>query len=512
MAADKRVLGMYSNQPGQIAAGDTALVGVGIKQSVAAVQLTIGSGLGDVFIDTGAPGAPGVPSLKKLIVSADMDVNGIETVIGNTIFESNIQLGDAPADYITFVGSVGDPLSANNDIVFEPVNAHQIYVAPPSGAGPGSDLSIGSAAANGAANNAGTMTVDTGLPGANVGTTAYLLLGALNAKSVTVGRTGQTTALNGANQIGGNSTDYTNMVGLIDSNIQFHETGGPGTRAIMVEGNSAGPGDALQITSGSGLNAGDASGSLILDCGPLVGVLSTGDVQLGGAGNATTLAFYTSGTLWMNIDFAGNINVQPGAVLGTIGTGNINLPVNVNAKFQIEGAPISGTNVTAANFDQMWDGSVVPASLHTHAGLAGGTIETTETSLSALDKGMAVRLLNSGGFTRVDKQDATDDTSLNAFTFGLAKATIGVPGPVDIVNFGVCSSLDSAWDVVPAAADIGKPVYGSTTTIGKLSMAPSDSTGWTTRIGYVYFGSTPPVLDTALIFVQPGEVVNNNPP
>lgn len=510
MAADKRVLGMYStggagNQPGQIAAGDTALVGVGIKQSVAAVQLTIGSGLGDVFIDTGAPGAPGVPSLKKLIVSADMDVNGIETVIGNTIFESNIQLGDAPADYITFVGMVGDPLNTSNDIVFEPVNAHQILIAPPAAPGAGQNLSIYSADANGA-NPAGSLVIDTG-----TGTSGSMFIGDTRATQIIIGRTGQITYLNGSNTLGLASTDYTVMTGYIDSNITFrHIVGFRTISPIAAPAGAAGTG--LALWAGDATAPGNFSGGQIsIDSGAPSGTSTGSLIGIGTGGNAREIYLATGvGTNRLIFDNLGAITVQAGAILGTTGTGNINLPVNVSAKFQIEGAPVSGTNLTAANFDQMWDGSVVPASLHTHAGLASGTIETTETSLSALARGMAVRLTFSGAFRRVDTQDATDDTSLNAFTFGLAKATILLPGSVNLICFGPCPTDDAAWDAAPVVADVGKPVYGSTTTVGKLSLAPSDSAGWTTRIGYVYFASL--VVDTAVVFVQPGEVINNNPP
>jgi hypothetical protein len=69
-----------------------------------------------------------------------------------------------------------------------------------------------------------------------------------------------------------------------------------------------------------------------------------------------------------------NITVDAGKVLGTTGTGNINLPNNVNSQFQIEGTDVHNTpgvgQVTAPNLDTLTAGPFSNADLlHTHNNL-----------------------------------------------------------------------------------------------------------------------------------------------
>jgi hypothetical protein len=64
-----------------------------------------------------------------------------------------------------------------------------------------------------------------------------------------------------------------------------------------------------------------------------------------------------------------NVSVMAGATLGTLGTGNINLPNNVTARFKIEGTAVANT-VTAAALATLTAGISSNAdALHTHAGL-----------------------------------------------------------------------------------------------------------------------------------------------
>lgn len=69
-----------------------------------------------------------------------------------------------------------------------------------------------------------------------------------------------------------------------------------------------------------------------------------------------------------------SFNIDNTFVLGTVPGGNINLPNNGSAQFQIEGTSVSA-NVTAANLGTLTAGPASNAdALHTHAGLNGGGI------------------------------------------------------------------------------------------------------------------------------------------
>ncbi len=125
---------------------------------------------------------------------------------------------------------------------------------------------------------------------------------------------------------------------------------------------------------------------------------------------------------------AAALTVQAGVTLGTTGTGNINLPNNASARFQIETVTVS-TNVTAANLGTLTAGTASNAdTLHTHAGLGIMTGLTT-TGLASGDIGYI-----SANNTIVK----TDNTvAIKSRFAGVNTGTAGalqVSGPV-LVNF-----------------------------------------------------------------------------
>lgn len=125
------------------------------------------------------------------------------------------------------------------------------------------------------------------------------------------------------------------------------------TGAVTIGGGSATVGitstaGAITITAGDSSSWSTTAGALSID--GFTGVLLR-------AGAVTHL--------FLN---AGSMTIQPGATLNTSGTGNINLPNNGSAAFNIQGTAV-GAAVTAAALTTLTDGSDASA-LHIHSGVA----------------------------------------------------------------------------------------------------------------------------------------------
>jgi len=171
-----------------------------------------------------------------------------------------------------------------------------------------------------------------------------------------------------------------------------------GSAALTVS--SAGAG-ALTLTSAVAATWSTTAGVLTLN--------GTGGIAL--QGNATPA---------LAINAAGDaITVQAGAVLGTTGTGNINLPSNGSARFQIESVAVTNANITAANFDKLFDGSDVGA-LHTHSGLATSTVVITGLTTTGLADG------DFGYISAADTVSKTDATAVaSSLAIGMNAGTAG---------------------------------------------------------------------------------------
>jgi len=361
-------------------------------------------------------------------VLGNLQVNGTETVVGastfqdSATFEGNVTLGNAATDTVAFISRVGP--SGNQDIHFVKELAHVIDVdASTTAATAGGALTIRSGNGNGAAG--GAMTVDTGSGSAG----GALSIGATNASSVGIGRSGITTTVTG---------------GLSQT-----------TGAVNLTANAA----SVLSTSAGALNLDGAAG-----------------INLKG-GATTAVAINSAGTA---------ITVQAGAVLATTGSGNINLPNNGSARFQIEGSAV-GSTVTAANLNTVTNGSNADA-LHTHTGL-GTPPTTTATAGEAISANNVVAIQNSGGNPRLFKADANGASPLfNAVGIATAAISSGNSGTYQAV--GEISVADAVWDALPAVGDVGSLVFVSETAGNLTLTAPTTSGSYVQPIGTVTRGGT----------------------
>lgn len=158
-----------------------------------------------------------------------------------------------------------------------------------------------------------------------------------------------------------------------------------------------------------------------------------------------------------------DITIDAGKTLGTTGSGNINLPNNGSARFNIEGVPVDA-NVTAANLIALTDGSQI--TLHSHA----ATSSTTITKVAA----------NTIGANQVAYLTATGEIDLaQANSLSTSQSTIGVaptqiistnPGLIQLVG-EIAIEFDGGLTL-----DENDPVYLSATTAGRATnVAPSTS-------------------------------------
>lgn len=192
--------------------------------------------------------------------------------------------------------------------------------------------------------------------------------------------------------------------------------------------------------------------------------------------NSDAGALTINGTL--AIDGA-TATVQAGRTLDTTGTGNINLPSNGSARFNIESVAV-GATVTALNLDTLTDGSDASA-LHTH-----GVSTISGTSGEALDAGELVSIADVVGVPKVFKADA-DGTGTTPNGFAIVTNTVaGVDLAVTLQTGGEIVVADLQWDVVPVVGDVGKEVFMSTTPGNVTITAPA--VGSVRRVGFVTVG------------------------
>jgi hypothetical protein len=207
---------------------------------------------------------------------------------------------------------------------------------------------------------------------------------------------------------------------------------------------------------------------------------SSGLLTIDGAGGTD---FQGGSTSALQINSAGTaITVQPGAVLGTTGTGNINLPSNGTTRFQIEGVAVTDSNITAANFDKLFDGSDVGA-LHTHAGLAASDL--TETGVTTNTGGTTLDSLGSGYFAFVSGANAlqpTDaDTEAEARCFGLYTVTTGT---VKTAGVGTVAMTTTGGDPGNGGPVYLAPASEEANALGKgTATSPDGPSQWSAEVG-----------------------------
>ncbi len=224
---------------------------------------------------------------------------------------------------------------------------------------------------------------------------------------------------------------------------------------------------ALTITSAAAATWSTAAGALSLD--------GNGGLNLQTAA-ATRIAITNSAA-----------TIQAGVTLATTGTGNINLPQNASARFQIEGVS-TGATVTAANLNTLTNGSNADA-LHTHATGTSTSVSITGTAGETLLAFGAAVFDDASGTAKVFKADANGAGELvNVVGFSSTAATVDTS--VDVVVSGEISTPDAVWDSVPAVTDVGKKAFLSETA-GKITLtAPSTSGSTVIKVGIVTRGGT----------------------
>lgn len=207
--------------------------------------------------------------------------------------------------------------------------------------------------------------------------------------------------------------------------------------------------DADTLLVGSGIDANIAQ--------PLAvgGALATA-LNLGKVGILTTIL----GTA----NLAGNTTIGAGATLSTTGTGQINLPNNASARFQVEGTSV-GATVTAANFNTLTNGSNADA-LHTHSFTGGSSLVIT---------GLTTAGLATGDATYVSASNTLSKTSADAIGtarfFGVYTGTAGsaqVAGVANITLNGANPSFGAPVFLETTGPNQGKVTATAPSTAGAV--------------------------------------------
>jgi hypothetical protein len=271
----------------QLPSGDTLLVR-GIIDRVTAGTLTLG-GVGCTAnrVDIGKIGI-------TTYVLGDFQVDGITTVVGNTVLDEDVTLGDASDDRIIMGGQFGTAGSPN--FTFSPDAAHTMNVAAPAAPGAGISLTLAAGAANGA-NTGGSLTLnagdgtDEGEVRVGVANTTKIIFGnAADASTTDFVGTGAITAT--GNPTWDFGTSQADFGGNLDANNGCDVTGANLT-----------VGAAVNLTVGSNFTAYGASGNLFIN-GVIRGLTNDGTgVVIGhigaGANEGSTLqlASFTDDTV-----------------------------------------------------------------------------------------------------------------------------------------------------------------------------------------------------------------------
>jgi len=209
----------------------------------------------------------------------------------------------------------------------------------------------------------------------------------------------------------------------------------------------------------------------------------------------------SSGDLSLN-PVGTNITVAAGKVLGTTGTGNIDLPNNASAKFKIEGVAITSLLVTAPNLDTLCNGSDATA-LHTHS---TGNVVAAVAGESLPVVGSQLGFENVTGSPRAFLAAAANAGNRRR-SVGVNLAIAAAAGAaVSIITAGAELAIpDSQWDALPAVTDVGAIAYLSKTA-GKaaLSVAAFVAGDSVQQVGIITRGAT----NAVKLLIQPlGEVV-----
>lgn len=214
----------------------------------------------------------------------------------------------------------------------------------------------------------------------------------------------------------------------------------------------------VQSFSGAGLTISSLVGPLTIGATGLTLAPGTGNVNFSGSSGQTDT---TTGPVNLN----GDTTVATGKTLAATGTGNINLPNNPSARFQIQSVSVSA-DVTASNLATLTAGPLSNAdALHTHSGVTASN--TIVSGLSLFSSPVAGELAYFNGDNSVGRAIATSMATARAVGVYAGVAGSLSTGP------RVSILLDAGLGAIVA----GAPVYVSTATAGR---GTTDAAGFTT--------------------------------
>jgi len=484
-------------------------------------------------------------------VLGDLTVAGIETVVGTSefdddaLFKGDVVFGDAAADTVSFVASVG-PAGAQ-DISFVKELAHVIRVTTSTTAvTAGGALSVLSGTGNGAAG--GALTIDTGTGTAG----GALTIGGANAASVGIGRAAITTTITGTISLAGHTTltansnllcaagtsqlDFSLGTGIFSSPSGAGTLNGTTTVAANKNLLCAAGTSQLDFSLGTGIFATSsgavsingtatvaanknllcAAGTSLFDFSLGTGIFktSTGACTIGGGANAIGITSSgaaitvtagaastwktTAGALTIEGFVGINLNGDPADTYMDLGVTGANI-ITVTAGHTFDSTAATATkintgvalwlgavqctaNVTGTNLNELTGGGVT--ALHSHVG--GGLVVVSGEALAA---GAPVSMANAAGSPKAYNADA-DGAGTKANVIAFAVAPIAFPGNGTIQTTGELAIPDAQWDAagVPAVGDVGLPFYLSET-VGKVSKtAPAVAGSTVLRCGYITVG------------------------
>lgn len=377
----------------------------GVGRSTAGA-LVMGADASSSSVEIGKSGA-------LTTVKGNFQVDGTETIVGTTTFTGNTTIGDAATDLVTIVARV------DTDIHFQKEEAHVIDVDASTTADTvGGALTIRAGAGAATNANGGALTLDGGaLAGTGVG--GAVSIGATNAGSVGIGKSGITTTVTGG------LTQLTGAVSLTGNAASSFTT-------------SAG---ALTITAAAASTWKTSAGALTVDSAAALNLGTT---------DATSIAMGKSG---ITTTITGGLSQLTGAVsLAANAASSFSTSVGALTLDAAAALNLGGTNATSIAMGHSGITTTVTGGLSQLTGavsLAGNAASSFTTSAGAL--------------TLTSAAAATWSTSAGALTINGA-------GGVNLQNGGSTKvAVDGTGAVVQAGAIL------STTSTGNINLPQNAS-------------------------------------
>lgn len=250
-------------------------------------------------------------------------------------------------------------------------------------------------------------------------------------------------------------------IGTSPSATGLAVTGGP----VSLSGNAASSlttsTEALTITSAAAATWSTSAGALTLN--------GTSGINLQNAGS--TLLAGSSGAL----------TIQAAVTLATTGSGNINLPNNASARFNIENAAVTA-NVTAVNLNLLTGGGDASA-LHTHSGGGGNGFTVSTAEDVTLASGTTVDTAGNGRVPANATLAGVTYKVLTAIT-GPTSVKLGVSGDDDRFALAITLTLNGVGTLIDSSGFTRQ--YGTQTPL-RFSAVGGNFTGGSVRVVNHYY-------------------------